>query len=173
MNALTLTCANEAQMQSLGQRIASAVKPRSIILLSGELGAGKSVLARSMIHAAGYTGRVKSPTYTLLESYEIDNPRLALRTIAHLDLYRLADPDELYFIGFDDVLVNYDLVLIEWPEKASERLPVPTVNITIEYSRESLQVRDEQSHEVSGAGRIVTMTSELISFSELSLLENQ
>lgn len=139
----------EGDMQLLGAELASLLPMRSLVTLSGELGAGKSVLVRSAIHACGYTGRVKSPTYTLIETYEcesnvsekqpsdapksIDNEPGG-RRVAHLDLYRLTDPDELEYLGFDDVLETHDLVFIEWPEQGAQRLPVATLHVLIEYA---------------------------------------
>ena len=126
-------CADEDAMQQLGFTLSQQLLPGTLVFLNGELGAGKSFLARAIIHAAGYVGRVKSPTYTLIESYDIESPATAIARIAHLDLYRLSDPDELYHLGFDDVLGQHDLVMIEWPEKAIEYLPSATVNIVIDY----------------------------------------
>ncbi len=116
-------------MQSLGQTLARRLQLPAIVTLSGELGAGKSVLARAIIHALGYSGAVKSPTYTLVETYATANC-----SIAHLDLYRLADPEELHYIGFDDVVSQHDLVLIEWPEQAGDFLPEADLAIAIDYA---------------------------------------
>lgn len=134
-NSLSITLENEAAMVALGRRLAGVLPPRLLVTLSGELGAGKSVLARSIIEALGVTGRIKSPTYTLLESYQAPN-----RRIAHLDLYRLADPDELHYLGFDDVLAEHELILIEWPGNAGGRLArvandLPLWDIHIDYSK--------------------------------------
>lgn len=129
----SIVCADESAMQMFGSGLLSQLGVGTLLTLRGELGAGKSVLARSIIHAAGYTGRVKSPTYTLIESYEITEPVTRIVHIAHLDLYRLADPDELHYLGFDDVLASHDLVIIEWPENAGELLPKATVNLLLQY----------------------------------------
>jgi len=142
----SLPCADEQAMQNLGASLIAQLASGTLLTLRGELGAGKSVLARAMIHAAGYEGGVKSPTYTLIESYEPVLPRREIRRIAHLDLYRLADPDELHYLGFDEVLDGHDLVLIEWPEKAGDLIPPATIRIYIEYAREG--------------GRIVTIESD-------------
>ena len=101
-----------------------------------------------MIHSAGYVGRVKSPTYTLIETYDIEAPTTQCHKIAHMDLYRLADPDELHYLGFDDVLDNYDLVMIEWPVRAGRQLPEVAVSVCIEYGE-------------SEQGRVVTVVSKL------------
>ena len=123
-------------MQQLGAALIFALPKRCLLTLSGELGAGKSVLARAMIHAAGFTGRVKSPTYTLVETYEIEAPRRDIVNIAHFDLYRLADADELHYLGFDDILEQSDLVLIEWPSRADQVLRSATVRVNIEYTED-------------------------------------
>jgi tRNA threonylcarbamoyladenosine biosynthesis protein TsaE len=126
--------ADEAAMQSFGTRLVNSLPEKALVTLSGELGAGKSVLARAMIHSLGYEGRVKSPTYTLIETYEATNADKSVTRIAHLDLYRLSDPEELDYLGFDEVLVSNNLVIIEWPEQAEGRVPAASVQVTIEYA---------------------------------------
>lgn len=121
-------------MIKLGNQIAHGLRDKTLIALNGDLGAGKSVLVRSIIHALGYPGRVKSPTYTLIESYKLAETRRGINRIAHLDLYRLADPEELEYLGFDDVLHDHELVCIEWPEKAQDRLPAEQIRIDIAYA---------------------------------------
>ncbi|MFK7853486.1 MAG: tRNA (adenosine(37)-N6)-threonylcarbamoyltransferase complex ATPase subunit type 1 TsaE [Granulosicoccus sp.] len=133
-NRVIVQCLNEQAMIKLGGQIAHGIRGKALIALNGDLGAGKSVLVRSIIHALGYPGRVKSPTYTLIESYTLDESRRGISRIAHLDLYRLADPDELEYLGFDDVLYDHELVLIEWPEKAQDRLPAEQIRIDIAYA---------------------------------------
>lgn len=125
---------DEAAMQAFGARLAMSLPQASLVTLSGELGAGKSVLARAMIHSLGYQGRVKSPTYTLIETYEVVDAGKVVTRIAHLDLYRLTDPEELDYLGFDDVLATHDLVIIEWPEQAEGRVPAASVHVLIEYA---------------------------------------
>ena len=104
-----------------------------VVYLVGELGAGKSVFARSLLRALGVSPNVKSPTYTLVEQYELGSNRCALTSAAHLDLYRLVDPEELYFIGFDEIQSSCDLLLVEWPDKGIGLLPEATHEVTIEY----------------------------------------
>lgn len=125
---------NESAMQALGQELAAELPAGSLVTLSGELGAGKSVLVRSIIHSLGYIGRVKSPTYTLIETYEAAQPDGRVVRIAHLDLYRLEDPAELDYLGFDDVLRDHELVFIEWPEKGAGRVPPADVRVSINYA---------------------------------------
>jgi len=134
MHSQRVSCADEDAMQALGKQLSGALSKGSLMTLEGELGAGKSFLARAIIHAAGYAGRVKSPTYTLIETYEINSAVGEIKHIAHLDLYRLADPGELHFLGFDEVLDAHDLVMIEWPERAAELLPQADVRVRIEYA---------------------------------------
>lgn len=129
--------ADEAAMQRLGGELARCVPKGSLWTFSGELGAGKSVLVRALIHALGYEGRVKSPTYTLIESYDVSGQTDdRINTIAHLDLYRLQDPAELDYLGFDDVINDHDLVMIEWPEQGGARIPRPDLHILITYAAE-------------------------------------
>ncbi len=126
---------SEADMRSLGDALAQQfdawAKP-ALVTLNGELGAGKSVLARAMIRFLGFDGAVKSPTYTLVESYTAGGWR-----IAHMDLYRVIDPEELHFIGFRDIVAGNDLLLVEWPEHALSQLPAPTLDVNIEYAGEN------------------------------------
>ena len=92
--------------------------------LQGELGAGKTTLVRGILRGLGFSGPVKSPTYTLLEPYE------ELR-VFHFDLYRIADSQELDFIGIDELLAARAIKLIEWPERGASRLPAPDVKIQL------------------------------------------
>jgi len=124
---------NERDTQILGQKfsnklVASNQWPR-VVYLTGDLGAGKSVFARSILQSMGVNEVIKSPTYTLVEQYSTQSDLHA----AHLDLYRLNDPEELYYIGFDDIALTCDLMLIEWPEKGQGLLPKPTHDVIIEY----------------------------------------
>jgi len=134
----TQAVATEADMIKLGDRLVRQLVKPAVITLSGELGAGKSVLARAMIRALGVEGAVKSPTYTLVETYNPPGWR-----IAHLDLYRLDDPEELNFLGFDDIVANSDLLLIEWPDKGGELLPNASIDVTIVYCDQGRSVSIE------------------------------
>ena len=111
--------------------------------LSGELGAGKSVFARALLHGLGVTGRVRSPTYTIVETY--DSPA---GTLAHLDLYRLAGPEELEFVDVVGTLEDAALALVEWPERAAGALPEPDARVRIAHAGEGLR---ELSIELGGA----------------------
>ena len=111
--------ASEEEQVALAASVASHLKTSFIILLQGDLGVGKTTFARGFVHASGFDGVVKSPTYTLVEPYPINNNRMCY----HFDLYRLADPEELEFTGARDYFNDTDVCLIEWPEKAQRFLP--------------------------------------------------
>ncbi|MEN8206738.1 MAG: tRNA (adenosine(37)-N6)-threonylcarbamoyltransferase complex ATPase subunit type 1 TsaE [Pseudomonadota bacterium] len=125
---MKLALADAAAMEQLGARLADSITP-AVVYLRGDLGAGKTTLARGFIHALGYAGKVRSPTYTLVEPYPC-----AHCPVFHLDLYRLADPEELEWLGLRDMLAEPALLLIEWPERGSGMLPPADLTIDIEYS---------------------------------------
>jgi tRNA threonylcarbamoyladenosine biosynthesis protein TsaE len=145
-NPITLTIPNEAAMQQLGQRIADAlpITEGCIIYLYGELGAGKTTLVRSILRSLGVTGSVKSPTYTLVEPYELANG-----VAYHFDLYRLGDPEELEFLGIRDYLSSNAILLVEWPERGKGMLPPADVCIRIEYegSGRRVVIKPGQGHQ--------------------------
>src|SRR5210317_681420 len=109
---MSLFVPDAESMEALGQQLSDPACWRGVVWLQGDLGAGKTTLVRSLLRGLGYPGRVKSPTYTLLEPYELDD-----RMVYHLDLYRLASPDELEWLGIRDLLTDTDLLLVEWPER--------------------------------------------------------
>jgi len=117
---------DEKAMLDFGAKLAGIIASPALVFLQGDLGAGKSTLVRGFMHGLGFQGRVKSPTYTLVEPYEMND-----KTIYHMDLYRLADPEELEFIGIRDILSGTSLCMIEWPEKAGGMLGEPDISIKI------------------------------------------
>jgi tRNA threonylcarbamoyladenosine biosynthesis protein TsaE len=138
MSSIEVRLASERDMLVLGARLARLCCERGLVTLQGGLGAGKTTLVRGLLHAAGHVGAVKSPTFSLVEPYEINDCR-----IFHFDLYRLQDPEELEYIGIRDYLDESALCLVEWPEKAGSLLPVADINIMIRLLNEGRSVRLE------------------------------
>lgn len=110
---------DETQQVALAKLVAQQLESSFVMFLQGDLGVGKTTFARGFIQASGFTGVVKSPTYTLVEPYPISHHRMCY----HFDLYRLAEPEELEFIGARDYFNEKDVCLVEWPEKAHGFLP--------------------------------------------------
>lgn len=128
-NVKTLTLHSEEDTRRLAVQLA-ALPLSGSVWLAGDLGAGKTTLTRYWLQALGHTGAVKSPTYTLVEPYSIEQKDGLIKPVYHADLYRLQDPEELSFIGFDEYLDEPNaLVIIEWASRADSYLPPPTLFI--------------------------------------------
>ena len=140
MNDKALFIPDEETMLAEGAKLAKSTQAGDVIFLQGELGAGKTTLTRGFLRALGYKGIVKSPTYTLLETFQL--PDILLY---HFDLYRLIRPEDIKEIGLSDYLTEDAICLIEWPEKAEGFLPEPTVCCKIDVPE-------------NGVGRLLLIT---------------
>jgi tRNA threonylcarbamoyladenosine biosynthesis protein TsaE len=138
MAAGEATLADAAATEACGARLAGCCEAGLLVFLQGELGAGKTTLVRGLLRALGYAGPVKSPTYTLVESY-----RLRGLAVHHLDLYRLGDAEELEWLGIRDLLAGDALCLIEWPERGAGVLPQPDLLLRLDYQGQGRRVHLE------------------------------
>ncbi len=148
MTQWTVTLPGEEDTVAFGRRLGRTLLAEyagtGLVYLIGELGAGKTTLARGVLQALGHSGVVKSPTYTLLEPY-----RIGAQDAFHFDLYRVNDPEELSFIGFDEIIDGPGLKLIEWPERATGWLPEPTVEVTLHVTKPDKSTQQEPGREAS------------------------
>ena len=136
MTELTVDLPDEHSTMAFGASLARVCPSPLRIYLSGELGAGKTTLSRGFLHALGHEGSVKSPTYTLVEPYEFDNVM-----VFHFDLYRIADPEELAYMGFDDYLMTPAILLVEWADRGGDWLPPPDLLVHLSPLGEGRQLR--------------------------------
>jgi tRNA threonylcarbamoyladenosine biosynthesis protein TsaE len=134
---------DEAATLSLGARLAQQLAPGMFVAVRGELGSGKTTLVRGMLRALGYAGRVKSPTYTLVEFYE-----LSKLDFYHFDFYRFTDPHEIVDAGLRDAFNPRSVCVVEWPERAGVFLPRPDLKVALSVSGTGRMARIEAESEV-------------------------
>ena len=117
---------NEAETETLGARLAAVLSPGAVVAYRGGLGMGKTAFTRGLARGLGYPGRVTSPTFTIVNEYE--GGRLPL---FHFDMYRLADADDLFDIGWEDYLDRGGVCAVEWSEQVADALPDDTIYVTL------------------------------------------
>lgn len=128
---MKITLENEQETELLGAELWRTLPKKCLVFLKGDLGAGKTTLTRGVLRAAGHKSAVKSPTYTIVEEYNLKDAKLY-----HFDLYRIKDPEELEWIGIRDYLEEENLCFVEWPELGKGFLPEPDVEITLKQQGE-------------------------------------
>ncbi len=126
-DAILLHSTTPETTEAVAERLAASCPDAAVVYLEGDLGAGKSVFARAFLKALGVSGSIKSPTYTLIETYTLQDGRDAV----HMDLYRIADPDELDYLALDAVLERLRVMLVEWPQRGAGRLPAADVIVAL------------------------------------------
>jgi tRNA threonylcarbamoyladenosine biosynthesis protein TsaE len=127
---------DEAALVGMGRRFAAPLAAGGVVYLRGELGVGKTTFARALLQALGVGERVKSPTYSLVESYRSGELR-----VHHLDLYRIADADELEWLGLEDMVDGPSLIVVEWPDRGLPGLPPADLEIELRHAGDRRDLR--------------------------------
>ena len=126
-----ITLSDEAATLACGARFASTLLPGLNIYLHGDLGAGKTTFVRGVLHGLGHIGKVKSPTYTLVEIYQLEQYLISAYNVYHFDLFRFIDEEEWDAAGFREYFNPQSICMIEWPEKAKHILPEPDIHVQL------------------------------------------
>jgi len=165
VNEINILLADEDATMELGAKLGAALTGGGIVYLQGDLGAGKTTLCRGLLRSLEYLGAVKSPTYTLVEPYEINNRRLF-----HFDLYRLGDGEELEYMGIRDYFAEDNLCLIEWPERGEGFLPAADLIVKVlPLAMGKTMGREAKINALSSLGsNVVTQLSLSLSFKQLA-----
>jgi tRNA threonylcarbamoyladenosine biosynthesis protein TsaE len=142
---------DEQAVSRFAKSFGEALKAPVVIFLEGDLGAGKTTFARALIQGLGYSGKVKSPTYGLLENYQVGE-----FDFLHLDLYRIENPSELEYLAIADQFSGNGVLLIEWPEKAGSMLPDPDIRLIFKENNSSRQI-EAQAESGLGAGILASI----------------
>ena len=116
------------ELKAFGERLGASLKPGTLIALQGDLGTGKTTLAQAICRGVGITEDVTSPTFALVNEYHVNGG-----SVFHLDLYRLSGPGDLTNLAWDDIINSGEIVIIEWPERAGDRLPDEAMRIRLDY----------------------------------------
>jgi len=127
---------DEQAMLAVGMALAAQLKPGMLIFLNGDLGAGKTTLVRGILRGLGHSGAVKSPTYNIVEPYEINGT-----AVFHFDLYRLHDPEELEYMGVRDYINDNAICFIEWPDRGEGLLPAADLQIHIKIHQNERDIK--------------------------------
>lgn len=147
---------DDAATVGLGAALAAVSARGMTVFLSGPLGAGKTTLARGLIRALGFEGRVKSPSYSLVELYVISGLYLY-----HFDFYRFKEPREFRDAGLGEYFNDQSLCIVEWPEKAQDQLPLPDLDITLEFDDAGGRTAALKSSTESGQACIAALEQRL------------
>lgn len=152
--SLTRALPDEAATLAMGRALAPLLEPEMRVWLRGDLGAGKTTLVRGLIRALGYSGPVKSPTYTLLEVYVFS--RLYLY---HFDFYRFSNPEEFLDAGLDEYFRNEGVCLVEWPDKAGSFVPSADLELCLRFPAPSCagRILDLQAYSERGRACLKTL----------------
>jgi tRNA threonylcarbamoyladenosine biosynthesis protein TsaE len=142
-----------AATEALGAALAPGVAPGRVLHLRGDLGTGKTTQVRGLLRALGYAGRVKSPTYTLVEPYSLSSLHFY-----HFDFYRLKDRSEWTHAGFREYFNAQSMCVVEWPERAQDFLPPPDLDVVLQFSGEARRALLE-SHSAAGEAWLSSLPS--------------